>query len=101
MGIDYALGVAGRSRRVAHACGGVLVECLPGEVAVCGGDPVLVGDRVAKARLRHVGRIGEHDVALDARQPVGELFEQRHEGEVGEQQPVLGVIDDPDDLVRE
>ena len=99
MGIDHALGMAGRARGVAHAGGGVLVERLPGEVAVRCGDPVLIGDRVAQARLRHMGRIGEHDVALDAGEPVGELFEQRHEGQIGEQQPVLGVIDDPDDLV--
>ena len=33
------------------------------------------------------------------RQLVGELFQQRHEGEVGHHHAVLGVIDDPDDLL--
>jgi hypothetical protein len=63
------------------------------------GDPLLVGDRVSERCRRHVGGVGEDDVALDARQLVGELFQQRHEREVGHDHAVLGVIDDPGDLV--
>ena len=45
--------------------------------------------------------VGEDDVALDGRQLVGELFQQRHEGEVDDHHAVFGVIDDPGDLVGE
>ena len=34
-------------------------------------------------------------------QPVGELFQQRHEGQVDEHHAVFGVIDDPADLLGE
>ena len=59
------------------------------------------GDRVLQRRVRHMRGVGEHDVALDRRQPVGELFQQRHEGEIGHHHAILGVIDDPCDLVGE
>jgi hypothetical protein len=48
-----------------------------------------------------VGGIGQHDVALDGRQPLLQPLHQRHEGEVEEEQPVLGVVDDVDDLLVE
>ncbi len=64
-------------------------------------DPVFVGDRVLQRGVRHMRAVGEHDIALDARQLVGDLFEQRHESEIGDQHAVFGVIDDPHDLLRE
>ena len=99
--IEHALRVAGGAGGVAHAGGGVLVERRPGEIAVDFGDPVFIGDRVLQRRLRHVRGVGEHDVALDGRQLVGDLFQQRHEGEIGDHHAVFGVIDDPDDLLGE
>jgi hypothetical protein len=57
--------------------------------------------RIAQRGLRHVGGVGEHDVALDGRQLVGELFQEWHEGEVDEDDAVGGVIDDPHDLFGE
>ena len=57
--------------------------------------------RRSQARLRHVRRIGQHHVALDAGKPRRDLLDERHEGEVDEEQPVLGVVDDPGDLVLE
>ena len=97
--VHHALGISGGAGGVAQAGGGVLVERFPGEVAVGAGEPFLIGHGVAQAGLRHVGGIGQHDVALDGGELVGELFEQRHEGQVGEETPALGVIDDPDDLL--
>ena len=35
------------------------------------------------------------------RQLVGDLLQQRHESEIGEDDPVFGVVDDPDDLLGE
>ena len=46
----HALGMAGGAGGVAHAGCGILVEALPGEVAVGLGDPVLIGDRVLQRR---------------------------------------------------
>ena len=59
---------------VAHAGGGVFVKLHPGEIAVGLADPVFVGDGVLQRRLRHVRGISQHDVTLDGRQLVGDLF---------------------------
>ena len=99
MRIEHALGIAGRARGVAEAGGGAFVELLPAEIAVDLGDPVLVGDGVLELRRRHVRGVGQDDVALDGRQLVGDRLEQRHEGEVGQHDPIFGVIDDPGDLL--
>ena len=99
--IQHALGIAGGAGGVAHRGRGILVKGLPLELAVGFRDPVLVGDRVLQRGLRHVRLVGEHDVALDARQLVGDLFQDRHEGDVGHHHAVLRMIDDPGDLVRE
>src|SRR5437667_3825969 len=45
--------------------------------------------------------VGEHDIAFHARQLVGDLFQDRHEGDVGHHHAILRVVDDPGDLVRE
>ena len=63
------------------------------------GDPILVGDRVPERGLGHVRGVGQDDIALDGRQLVGELFEERHEGEIGYHHAVARVIDDPCDLL--
>src|SRR6202044_2399603 len=42
---------------------------------------------------------GEYDVTLDARQLVGELLQERYEGEIGHHHAIPGVIDDPGDLL--
>ena len=99
--IDDALGIAGSAGGVTHAGGVVFVDLLPVVVAVALRQPCLVGDSVLQRRRRHVRVIGHDDVALDLRQLVGELFEERHEGEVRHHDAVLGVIDDPDDLLGE
>ena len=101
MRIEHALRVSGRAGGVAEAGGGALVELLPGEIAVDLADPVLVGDGVLEFGRRHVRAVGQNDVALDRRQPVGERLHQRHEGQVDEHDPVFGVVDDPGDLLGE
>ena len=101
MRIQHALGIAGRPRRVAHRRGGIFIEHLPFEIAVDLCDPVLVGERVLQRGLRHMRFVGEHDVALDARKLVGDLFQDRNEGEVRHHDAVFRMVDDPGDLVRE
>ena len=99
--IQHALRIARGARGVAHRGRGIFVEILPLELAVGLRDPVLIGDRVLQRGLRHVRLVGQHDVALDARQLVGDLLQHRHEGDVGHHHAVFGVVDDPGDLLRE
>ena len=100
MGIKHAFGIAGGAGGVAEAGGGALVEFLPLKIGVDLADPVLVGDGVLELRRRHMGGVGHDDIALDGRQMGGDRLEQGHEGEVGHDYPVFGVIDDPGDLLR-
>ena len=93
--------MAGGARRVTHAGGGVLVEDLPGVIAVGLGDPCFVRHRVFQRRRRHMRGVGEHDIFLDRLELVGELFQNRHESEIDHHHAVFGVIDDPDDLFGE
>ena len=97
--IQHALGIAGGARGVAHRGGGIFVEGLPLEIAVRLRDPVLIGDRVLQRGFRHVGLVGEHDVAFHARQPVGDFFQDRHKGDIGHHHAILRMVDDPGDLV--
>ena len=101
MRIKHALRIAGGARGVAEAGRGALVKLLPGEVAVDLGDPVLISDGVLELGRRHVGGVGENDEALDSGQTIGHRLHQRHEGEIGQHDPVFGVIDDPGDLLGE
>ena len=101
MRIDHAFRVAGGAGGVAHAGRGILVERSPGEIVVDLADPFLIGDRVAQRGGRQMRRVGEHHVALDRDQPVGELLQERQEGEIGHQHARLGMVDDPGDLVGE
>src|SRR4051794_13011571 len=45
--------------------------------------------------------VGEYDVALHARELVGDLLQDRNEGDVGHHDAVLRVVDDPGDLLGE
>ena len=101
MRIQHALGIARGARGVAHRGGGIFVEGLPLEIAVGLRDPVLIGDRVLQRGLRHVRLVGEHDVAFDARQLVGDFFQDRHKGDIGHHHAVFRMVDDPGDLVGE
>ena len=99
VGIDHALRVAGRAGGVAHAGGGVLVEVAPGEIVVRR-EPLLIGLNFERRR-RHVRGVGQHDHPLDRRDAVADLLHDRQEARVDEEQPVLGIVDDPGDLLGE
>ena len=102
MRVEHALGIAGGAGGVAHAGGGVLVEALPGEVAVDLADPFLVGHGVLAAT---VCGMCAASVSTMMRSMVGSLSaifsSDRHEGQVDEHHAVLGMVDDPGDLVGE
>ena len=100
MRVEHAFRIAGRARGVAKAGRGALVELLPLKVRVGLADPVLIGDSVLQLGRRHVAGVGQDDIALDRRQMALDRLEQRHEGEVGHDDPILGVVDDPGDLLR-
>ena len=96
--VEHPLRVAGGAGGVAKARRRALVEFGPLEVGVRLGDPFLVRDGILEPRRRHVSGVGQDDVALDGRQVAGDRLEQRHEGQIGHDDPVLGVVDDPGDL---
>ena len=97
--IEDALRVARGARSVAEAGGGPLVELAPAEVGVRLGEPFLIRHGVLELGRRHMGGVGQNDVTLDARQVAGDRLQQRHEGQIGHDDPVLRVIDDPGDLL--
>ena len=99
--IEHALGIAGGAGGVAHAGRGVLVERLPGEVAVGFGDPFLIGHGIFQRGRRHMRGVGQDHILLDRLKLVGELFQDRHESEIDHHDAIFGVIDDPADLVGE
>ncbi len=43
--------------------------------------------------------IGQHHIAFDGGQFVRELFQQRNERQISQHHAVLGMIDDPGDLI--
>ena len=50
---------------------------------------------------RHVRGVGHDDETLHLRQVGLQLLEERHEGEVGEDPLILGMVDDVGELVGE
>ena len=96
--VQHALGIAGGAGGVADPGGRVLVERLPGEIAVGLGEPLLVGNGVAQGRLRHMRGVREHDDALDCWQLGGD-FQERHKSEIRHDHAVFRMIDDPGDLL--
>ena len=101
MRVQHTLRIARGSRRVTHRGRRVLVKVLPFELAVDLRDPVLVGDHVLQIGLGHMRLVGQHDVAFHARQLVGDLLQDRDEGDVGHHDAVLRMVDDPGDLLGE
>ncbi len=99
--VDDAFGLARCARGVAHAAGVVLIDLDPGEIAVRLSEPILISDRLLEVGLRHMSAVREDHVAFDRGQLRGKLLDERHEGEVEEQEPVLCVIDDEGDLILE
>uniref|UniRef100_A0A0N4ZXM1 LigA n=1 Tax=Parastrongyloides trichosuri TaxID=131310 RepID=A0A0N4ZXM1_PARTI len=99
--IEHALRIAGRARGVAEAAGGLLVEAAPGHVAEDLLQHRLIGLGVRQLGLRHVGGVGHHNDPLDCRTVRQDGFEQRHEGQIGEDDPVFGVVDDVGQLLGE
>ena len=94
--IDHALGLAGGARGVAHAAGVAFVLFGVDELALGGGQEILV----AFHAVRH-GLAGQrhHDDLLEV-DLVGELFVQRQQHVVDDEETILGVIDDPGHVVR-
>ncbi len=61
----------------------------------------LVVDEARQVRLRHVRRVREDDDAPHGGDPVADRFEDRQEGQVREDHAILGMADDPGDLLVE
>ncbi len=98
--VEHALGIAGGAGGVAESAGGVLVKPAPARFGRLAGDEVLERHH-RQRRLRQVRAIGEGDIELNRLQQRRDLFDDRREGDVEEDDLVFGVIDDPGDLLGE
>jgi hypothetical protein len=63
--------------------------------------PVLIGYDIGQAGLRHMRGIRQHDHLFERRHQRRDLLDDRHEGDVDEEEAVSRVIHDPGDLLRE
>ena len=102
MAEQHALRVARGARRVAEAGGGVLVELGPVEIVGLRGEQLFVAEEIRAASTagmcaRSVSAIQVVTLAAMRR----ELFDERQEREIEEDQAVLGVVDDVGELVEE
>ncbi|MCY1501317.1 hypothetical protein D9M68_353840 [compost metagenome] len=99
MAVEHALGIARRAARVAQRRGGVLVEHRPFE-AVVGLGQLLVAQQVRDASLlRHVRAVAHQHERAHRRELCGDLFDERQEVQVEEEDTVLRVRGDPHQLV--
>ena len=102
VGVEHALGLAGRARRVAERAGGILVELGPRECRRHLGQQPLVAQQAAHLAVsRHVLAVRHQHVGLDGLERGSDLLHQRQEGGVEEQRRVLGVVGDVGDLLGE
>ena len=99
--VEHALGIARRARGVAERGRGALVEDRPRVVLALAREQGLVAEDVGERGRGHVRFVGHHHDLLDRGELVRDPLHQLDEGEVHEQHPVLGVVDDVDDLLGE
>ena len=93
--------IARRARRVAQRCRRTFVEFGPGVVGGYRIQQVFVAQQIGDAACgRHVRAIRHQHERLHRRAARRDRLDQRQEGQVEEQQPVLRVVDDVRDLVR-
>ena len=104
MGVQHAFGVSGGAGGVAQRRCAAFVEFGP---VVVGG---LRGDELVEAQqslggdagqVGHVLAVGHGDEMLDRLQLGCQRSDQSREGDVEEQHPVFGMVDDVDDLLGE
>ena len=99
--IQHALRVAGRAGTVTHGRGGPFVELRPVVIAVLYGQQGFVAIDIGQRGFRHIRLVRHDDEALHGTDIGRDLFEQRQEGQVGEDQHVFGMVHDIGDLRRE
>ncbi len=102
MRIEHAPRLARRSRSVAKAGGGVLVEVRPFRRLGCPGHQGFVamqGNFRGQGPGLHLLRLGQnHDGAQDVGQFGRDRLDDWHEAGVGEEHAVFGMADDVDDV---
>ena len=102
VGIEHALGLAGRARGVAERAGGILVELGPHESRRHLRQQALVAEQARDLPVgRHVLAVGHQRIGLDGAERGFELLHQGQECEIEEQRRVLGVVGDVGDLLGE
>ena len=100
MRVEHALRIAGGAGGVAEAGGGVLVEAAPGHVGRGLLDQAFVGER-ARQLVAEVRFVREDDEVLHAGDLVADARQDRQEGQVGEDDLIVGMVDDVDQLLCE
>ena len=101
MGVEHPLGIARGAGGVAEPGGRILVEAAPLGVGRMRLDQGLEAERPLQVDLGHVVLVGQDDEGLHRRHLVAIFHQHRQEGQVGEDDPVFGVIDDVAELVGE
>ena len=99
MGIENALRVSRRARGVAEAAGGALVEASPNRFRRGSSNQGLEGFDAGEGRRWEMRLIRHENDSLDRWTLRLESFQQRQERQIGEQNPVLRVVDDVDELI--
>ena len=93
--VQHALGMARRTAGVTQAAGVPLVELDPADVAVVTAEPVEEAGIAARPLTI------EADEAFDAAELRAQPLDNRRKRRIVKQHPILGVIDDVDDLFIE
>ena len=98
MTVQHAFGISRSSGCVTERRSGVFIEIGPHEAVILGVQEVLITQEVRQPRLRHVIGVGHDHDALHGFQVLCNRLDERNEGEVDEQKPILRVIEDIDQL---
>ena len=100
MRVEHTFGLVSSAGGVAERAGRVFIEAGPGVVAGFGRQQVFVAAQPGQVRLgRQVLAASQEHPFFHGGAHGGQALDQRQKGEVEEQQPVLGVVDDEHQLL--
>ena len=100
MAVDDPLGVASRTRGIAHRGRRALSEFRPGIVRRLAADEGFVIDGGLKF-ARSIGSLAHNDIELHRRQLLSHTLQQRHQVAIDKDHLVLGIVDDKGELLSE
>ncbi|MNN14427.1 hypothetical protein D3C81_1274900 [compost metagenome] len=99
--VEHAFGIARSTGGIAQRRCAVLIEGWPHEVIGVRFDQIFVAQQIGdRGNRRHMRSVRHENEAGDGRDFASDGFDQRQEGEIEEEDAVLGVVGDPFHLVR-